>query len=469
MKNSNLSLSTPFTLVIYTACIPFILIFPFLVNNHAISFNIKDGLTLIATSIIIYISLPHKDHYGYTPAMNDTISGVASTLTIGETDELKENKSPAFYARFNGDRPPSYYWKVKILSAYDGNAWSQILLPSAPSSKTDKITGNIYNYSIATESNYNSGYIALENTILVDNNLLVNKNGIIYSSNEDIKNFYNATAVSVVQNIETNIKYYLSLPLNSHPKTKAIAQSLVDENDSTEIKVKKLLYYFKQQKFKYTLSPGKINDADKIDYFMTTSKKGFCQFYASAFAVMARSVGIPTRIIMGFQGGELSDDDNVLTVKYSDAHAWDEVYVDGHGWIRVDPTSYTDPLYNKHSLKEDLFSFIESKMLVFSSIKKQYMFNKQYIPFNVIISSLISCFLLFTSMYVIRKLKSWNAIESKMNKHGFNSLNYTHIPNRIWIHQYEYERYNLNKETPSFKLTYMTFNGCLLKKRNNKI
>jgi transglutaminase-like putative cysteine protease len=77
---------------------------------------------------------------------------------------------------------------------------------------------------------------------------------------------------------------------------------------------------------------------EPIDYFLFERKKGHCEYFASAFAVLARAAHIPTREVNGFLGGEWNEYQGYVAVRAGDAHAWDEVYFPGAGWVTFDPT-----------------------------------------------------------------------------------------------------------------------------------
>ncbi|TDJ63384.1 MAG: DUF4129 domain-containing protein, partial [Proteobacteria bacterium] len=70
---------------------------------------------------------------------------------------------------------------------------------------------------------------------------------------------------------------------------------------------------------------------------------GFCEHYAAAFVTLMRAVGLPARIVTGYQGGEYNSVSDYMIVRQRDAHAWAEVYLDDRGWIRVDPTAAVAP------------------------------------------------------------------------------------------------------------------------------
>jgi hypothetical protein len=76
---------------------------------------------------------------------------------------------------------------------------------------------------------------------------------------------------------------------------------------------------------------------------MFDTRRGFCEHYASAFAVMMRAAGIPSRIVLGYQGGEMNPMGRYLIVRQADAHAWTEIWLPNRGWHRVDPTAAVAP------------------------------------------------------------------------------------------------------------------------------
>jgi hypothetical protein len=80
-----------------------------------------------------------------------------------------------------------------------------------------------------------------------------------------------------------------------------------------------------------------------VDEFIFDTQEGFCEHYASAFTVMMRMAGIPSRVVTGYQGGFFNSIGSYVLVRQSDAHAWSEVWVRGSGWTRIDPTAAVAP------------------------------------------------------------------------------------------------------------------------------
>ena len=89
----------------------------------------------------------------------------------------------------------------------------------------------------------------------------------------------------------------------------------------------------------YTLELAEPNEGqDPVDFFLFDRKKGHCEYFASAFAVLARAAGVPVRNVNGFLGGEWNEYQGYEAVRAGDAHSWDEVYFAGYGWVTFDPT-----------------------------------------------------------------------------------------------------------------------------------
>ena len=86
------------------------------------------------------------------------------------------------------------------------------------------------------------------------------------------------------------------------------------------------------------------SDVEAIDYFLFDSQEGYCNYYASSFAIMLRSIGIPTRLSRGFASGEYNEDNNLYRVRARDAHTWPEAYFPEYGWIQFEPTAIIEPV-----------------------------------------------------------------------------------------------------------------------------
>lgn len=129
----------------------------------------------------------------------------------------------------------------------------------------------------------------------------------------------------------------LQLP-PGNPRTREMAQRWRLETQDPRALVEKGLNFIRVENFRYNLAPADITSLERVDDFLFRTQEGYCEHYSGSFAFLMRAVGVPTRVVTGFAGGSFPMNADYLLVRNSDAHAWNEVYIDGK-WIRVDPTS----------------------------------------------------------------------------------------------------------------------------------
>ncbi|MDQ7072806.1 MAG: transglutaminase-like domain-containing protein [Gammaproteobacteria bacterium] len=99
------------------------------------------------------------------------------------------------------------------------------------------------------------------------------------------------------------------MPDKLHPRTRQLAQKWRNQTNKPNELIQLAINYFNQQPFYYTLEPPVLT-GDIIDQFLFESRQGFCEHYAASFTVLMRAAGVPTRIVTGYQGGEVNPVDN---------------------------------------------------------------------------------------------------------------------------------------------------------------
>lgn len=140
-------------------------------------------------------------------------------------------------------------------------------------------------------------------------------------------------------NRNRNFKY-LTVPDSVPRRVEELVDSLVDSDDSNIEKARKLTDYLKTT-FEYSLRPGPSpRNRDFIDYFLFSSKTGYCVHFGTALTIMLRLAGVPSRYVEGFKMSEELNADGEFVIRNSDAHAWTEVLVDEENdlWITFDAT-----------------------------------------------------------------------------------------------------------------------------------
>jgi transglutaminase-like putative cysteine protease len=145
-----------------------------------------------------------------------------------------------------------------------------------------------------------------------------------------------------------------TIDTNDNPKISNFAQTKFNQSNNTEQFISTLLDYIREQPFHYTLEPPTLSRQNSIDQFWFETRQGFCAHYAGSMVYMLRAVGIPARMVGGYQGGEINPLTGHLVVRQYHAHAWVEYWSSGKGWQRVDPTAAVAPSRIHESLSAAL-------------------------------------------------------------------------------------------------------------------
>ncbi len=281
------------------------------------------------------------------------LTGLSDSMSPGSISQLSQSDAIAFRARFTGEfegkspRQNILYWRGPVLIAFDGRTW-QAKRSIAGSRLPYEIAGQTIDYAVTLEPHNKPWLFALElpETIPPDGLMSSDYQLLAKSLIRTRLRYEMRSSLAIVAGRNESmatLRGALQLPPRFNPRARALAESWRNElgNDDNAI-IRRMLGYFRQQAFFYTLSPPLLGE-DSIDEFLFDSKRGFCEHYAAAFVFMMRAAGIPSRVVTGYQGGELNPVDGTVIVRQSDAHAWAEVWLKEHGWQRVDPTAAVAP------------------------------------------------------------------------------------------------------------------------------
>jgi transglutaminase-like putative cysteine protease len=134
---------------------------------------------------------------------------------------------------------------------------------------------------------------------------------------------------------------YLALPADLPARVGELAKSWIGSETDPERRAKRIEAALRKG-YRYDLESPSGATKNPLDDFLFVSKRGHCEFYSTAMAVMLRTQGVPTRNVNGFIGGTFNRFGRYYAVRQGDAHSWVEVYVDGKGFVRFDPTPPAD-------------------------------------------------------------------------------------------------------------------------------
>jgi protein-glutamine gamma-glutamyltransferase len=274
-------------------------------------------------------------------------SGLSDTMTPGSLSKLTLSDEVAFRVLFESPIPTQrhLYWRGPVMWDFDGRTWkASRFFYNTPLAEA---TGESVSYEVILEPHNRQWLFALDIPGQVPPRAFIGGDFQLYSS-QPVKSRLRYSMMSYLNAAfgeEENrfaLRRALHLPEGSNPRTVAHAQALRAKHPDDKAFVEQVLGMFRH-KFLYTLEPPLLGE-HPVDDFLFSTRSGFCEHYASAFAVLMRAGGIPARIVTGYQGGEINNFGNYLIVRQADAHAWTEIWLPGRGWIRVDPTSIASPL-----------------------------------------------------------------------------------------------------------------------------
>ena len=278
-------------------------------------------------------------------------SGLSDTMSPGDISALSMSDEVAFRVSFDGDVPEARdrYWRGLVLTRFNGRTWSG-REPSISRSSREQIQplGERVDYEITLEPTRQQWVFALDMPYAwsLSRTFMGPQQQLARTTPIDQRIAYEVTSYTDFQ-VETDLSslyrnWYSELPAGQNPRTVELAREMRAAAGSDQAFVNAVLQKLHEEEYYYTLDPPPLG-RNPVDRFLFDTRRGFCEHYASAFSVMMRSVNIPTRIVLGYHGGELNPMGGHLIVRQSDAHAWTEIWLEGIGWHRVDPTAAVAP------------------------------------------------------------------------------------------------------------------------------
>jgi transglutaminase-like putative cysteine protease len=274
-------------------------------------------------------------------------TGLSDTMSPGDVTNLSKSDEVAFRVEFDGPPPPAdaLYWRGPVLADYDGRTWRQLKVAS--SAPTVEAIGDPVRYSVLLEPHNQRWLFALDVPLAAPPGARADGALTLLAATQVHERQRYTVHSSPQYRLDPSLspdmrRHYLSLPSHAHPKARALAAEWRARGLSDGEIVGAAAAFFRSQPFVYTLRPAPL-PLDPVDQFLFETQRGFCEHYASAFTVLMRAAGVPARVVTGYQGGELNPLGDYMIVRQSDAHAWTEVWLEGHGWTRLDPTALVAP------------------------------------------------------------------------------------------------------------------------------
>lgn len=334
--------------------------YKFMIRLFARSFPIAAAFFLLFPRFVVPWAMqrqqPQKASVGFSNQMNP-----------GDVSQMAQSNELAFRVKFISPKKvdlSQMYWVGSVLSVSRGLSWSDNLKPinrtKEPSEflREEDLEANksVYHYQVLLEPREHDFLFGLDSVIkltlgnrrlqrftentfrIMNEKKTLSYWGYSILLDDPIKE----TLVPGKEVLPDEMENYLTtseLPA----RTQEFVNQTIQKKLTPEQNIEVLKKFFLDGNFKYTLNPGSYKTKDSLDEFLFVRRLGFCEHFAGAFATLARSLGVPAKVLIGYQGGEFNPIGDYWVFRQNDAHAWVSIYLNQH-WERVDPTALIAPL-----------------------------------------------------------------------------------------------------------------------------
>ena len=274
--------------------------------------------------------------------------GLGDRMTPNEWLDVLVDDRPALRAHFIGRTPAraQMYWRGPVLLNFDGEAWSREISAGQGPAPALQSAAPAFRYVVMLEPTERRDLPLLDLPVGAPMDARINAelNAI---SEQPVNNLLRYEGVSIPSARFTESlagwqrRAALALPADRDPRTRALARQWQQENPDPLVLTRRFMEWLRRD-FKYTISAPPVG-RDATDDFLFETRLGFCQHFSSAYAVFMRAAGVPARVVTGYVGGHYNKLGDYWLLKNKDGHAWVEIWLDGRGWTRVDPTAAIAP------------------------------------------------------------------------------------------------------------------------------
>jgi protein-glutamine gamma-glutamyltransferase len=333
------------------------------------------GIVLIGSAIFFVLPRITAGYFNRFASTNRIESGFSDNVLLGQIGEIQLSNAVVMHVQIFGDTTGRHNlkWRGLTLSSFDGRQWFNPLPRSLAPAETpgcfdimpreEPHQGFVCSPTLARKEDSlryrvlmepigtNVFFLAPDAQSLSGNyrSITIDSAGAVYNSDPNRAiGTYEATSEPFLpspEKLRTSANFYsadialkyLQLPTRVDPRVSQLASQITASADNAYDKAAAMEHYL-QTNFGYTLQMPQVPPSDPIANFLFERKAGHCEYFASAMAIMLRTIGIPSRIVNGFRGGEFNEVSGKYIIRARNAHSWVEAYFPGSGWVSFDPT-----------------------------------------------------------------------------------------------------------------------------------
>jgi protein-glutamine gamma-glutamyltransferase len=326
-------------------------------------------IMIFVASAALFVILPRRSagYLGGYSFGTDFSSGFSDHVRLGQIGRIQQSDAVVMHVQIEGDHTGRYnlHWRGVALGDFDGHTWSRpreqfalqrfdnnFSIPGMhnPTPRRSFVSNTIHYRVLMEPIGTNVFFLApWAESVSGNYQLLVVDSGAAvydfdtqhaitrYEADSDIGRPPAVELRTAGANYPAALAMaYLQLP-TIDPRVSSLAEQVAGSAKTNFDKATAIENYLRTH-YQYTLELPSVAPSDPIANFLFERKKGHCEYFASSMAVMLRTLGIPSRVVNGFTGGEFNDLTGNYVVRAKDAHAWVEMYFPGYGWQTFDPT-----------------------------------------------------------------------------------------------------------------------------------
>jgi protein-glutamine gamma-glutamyltransferase len=325
--------------------------------------SVSVAILVITAGLFFFLPRTARAAFQHLVSHRYHLAGFSNHVTLGEIGEVKQENVPVMHVKMDRpeDRTLALKWRGAALSGFNGRAWfhrpgpGQILQPDragllrmedeSPRRDGRYISYAVYLSDLAQDALFFAGtpqYLRIDTPVVrrsVGNYSaqFSDSRTVSYQVYSRLDSPEPAADPATVPPLDPAARdAYLQLPrLDS--RIRELTDNIVGAQASPATQATMVERYLRTH-YGYTLELPKVEPEDPLAFFLFHRRKGHCEYFASAMAVMLRVLHIPSRVITGFQSGVYNPISESQLIRSSDAHSWVEAWLPDRGWTTFDPT-----------------------------------------------------------------------------------------------------------------------------------
>jgi transglutaminase-like putative cysteine protease len=328
----------------------------------ALSLSIATGILILTGGLFFLLPRTAQAAFQRLVPQRYHIPGFSNEVTLGAIGEIQQRATPMMHVRINGPASPGgLRWRGVALSQFDGRRWfnpSSSGVPlhvsegflKVPDNRPGLRSGTLLNYEVQLSPMASDALFFAGTPELIQINVPL----IIRTFTDSYRLPFGVSGVlryGALSSVEASLKEsgassgtarpdvpmtYLQLP-GLDPRIPALARTITSGQLSDLDRARTLEAYLRSR-YGYTTRLLSAGVDDPLAHFLFERREGHCEYFASALAVLLRTLSIPSRVVNGFQSGMYNPVSGWYVIRASDAHSWVEAWVTGRGWVTFDPT-----------------------------------------------------------------------------------------------------------------------------------